>query len=68
MKTNMFLVASLINWRRHLVFPCAVLAAAISVGTAAVATAKQCDFETIAFTSTRDNPPPLDLQLAAEIT
>jgi TolB protein len=67
MKTNTLLEASLMNWRQHLVFHCAVLVAAMSVGITGVATAKQCDFETIASTSTRDNPPPLDLQLAADI-
>ena len=45
--------------RRHLVFPCAVFAAALSVFTADTATAAhpvKCGESTIAFTSTRDNP------------
>jgi hypothetical protein len=40
------------------VFPCAVVAAALSVGTAGIANAEQCDFPAIAFTSTRDDPSP----------
>src|SRR5262245_46639020 len=52
MKPNMLLMASLaINRRRHLVLPCAVLAATISLGTG-IATAKQCLVPTIAFTRT----------------
>jgi TolB protein len=59
-------VAPLVNRRRHLVFHCAVFAAALSVGAAGIATAEQCDFPAIAFTSTRDNPGDTP-QLAAEI-
>jgi Tol biopolymer transport system component len=62
----LLLVASVMNRRRHLVFPCAVVAAALSVGTAGIAAAEQCDFPTIAFTSTRDDPTG-NPQLAAEI-
>ena len=52
MKTSMFFMASLVNRRRNLVFPCALFAAALSVGTAGIATAKQCLVPTIAFTRT----------------
>jgi Tol biopolymer transport system component len=62
------LVASFINRRRHLLFPFAVFAAALSIGTVGIANAEQCDFPAIAFTSTRDDPlPPAIPQLAAEI-
>jgi TolB protein len=65
MKINMFLEASLMNWRPRLVFPCAVLAAALIVGTTGIATAEQCLVPTIVFSSTRDHT---DLGLArAEI-
>ena len=56
MEKNIVLKALLVNRRRHLVFPCAVLAAALSFGTAGIATAKQCLVPTIVFTSTN----PLD--------
>jgi Tol biopolymer transport system component len=62
----LFPVASLVSRRRHLVFPCAVVAAALSVGFAGIATAEQCLVSTIAFTSTRDDPTGTP-QLAAEI-
>lgn len=59
----------MLNTRRHLVVPCAVLAAALSVCTADVAAAEhrgRCAKETISFTSTRDDPTGEPL-LAAEI-
>ena len=45
-------VVSLVNRRRHFVFLCTVLAAAVSVGPAGIATAEQCLVPTIVFTST----------------
>jgi hypothetical protein len=38
MKINMLLKAPLVNGRRHLVFPCVLLAAALTVGTGDIAT------------------------------
>jgi dipeptidyl aminopeptidase/acylaminoacyl peptidase len=48
-------VASIVNKRQQLVFPCAVFAAALSVGTAGIASATQCLVPTIAFAIFGDN-------------
>jgi Tol biopolymer transport system component len=48
---------SLVNPQRQRVFRCAVLAAALSLGTSGIVTAQQCLVSTIAFTSNRDHPP-----------
>jgi TolB protein len=45
----------------------AVLAVVLSVATAGIATAEQCLFSRIAFSSTRDNPPPADPRVVGEI-
>jgi Tol biopolymer transport system component len=52
----------MLHRRRHPMFAGTVFAVALSVATAGIAIAKQCRFS-----STRDNPPPADPRLVAEI-
>lgn len=53
---------------RPLVLLGVVLAVSLSVVfSAGIATAKQCHFSRIVFSSTRDNPPPVEPRIVAEI-